>query len=196
MTPLVLIRHGPTDWNADRRLQGHTDVPLSEDGRELVSSWRVPPPVDGYRWVSSPLQRASETAELLGARDPALEPRIIEMHFGEWEGRRLPDLRSELGEEMVRNEARGLDFRPDGGETPRQVQERLVPWLEDIDSTGRPTVAVTHHGVLRVLYAMATGWDLVGPSPEKFEWGAMHCFQVGSDAQVDVERINVGLAEK
>jgi broad specificity phosphatase PhoE len=141
MTPLVLIRHGPTDWNADRRLQGHTDVPLSEEGRELVSSWRVPPPVDGYRWVSSPLQRASETAELLGARDPALEPRIIEMHFGEWEGRRLPDLRSELGEEMVRNEARGLDFQPEGGETPRQVQERLVPVRHGDRMGSRWTVA-------------------------------------------------------
>lgn len=193
MTPLVVIRHGPTAWNDEKRLQGHTDVPLSDKGREIVSRWRIPPPVDQYRWVCSPLLRATETAELLGANDPDIEPGLKEMNYGTWEGSRLADLRRDLGTAMAENEARGLDFRPEGGETPREVQARLKPWLVDVASGRRPTLAVSHHGVLRALYSLATGWNMVGPPPEKFRWGAMHCFLVAMNGQVSVERINVSI---
>ena len=56
-----------------------------------------------------------------------------------------------------------------------------------------PTVAVSHHGVLRALYSLATGWNMVDLLPEKFQWGAMHCFHVSSGGQVSVDRINVSI---
>lgn len=193
MTPLAMIRHGPTAWNSEKRLQGRTDVPLSAEGRERVLSWRVPAELDAYRWVASPLSRAVETAKLLGARTPRIEPRLREMHYGDWEGRSLPELRESLGEVMAINEARGVDFQPDGGERPRDVQQRLTSWLSDLGEAEEPTVAVSHHGVLRALYSLATGWNMVDPLPEKFRWGAMHCFHVSSDGQVSVDRINVSI---
>lgn len=196
MTPLVMIRHGPTLWNEEKRLQGHTDIRLSDEGREFVSRWQVPSPVDQYHWVSSPLHRARETAELLGANDLEIEPRLMEMNYGKWEGSRLNDLRRDLGEAMAENEARGLDFQPEGGESPREVQARLIPWLADVASSGRPTVAVAHHGVLRALYSLATGWSMVGPPPEKFQRGVMHCFKVAENGQVSVDRINISIAAK
>lgn len=196
MTPLTMIRHGPTAWNAEKRLQGRTDVPLSDEGREFVSGWQIPSAVHECRWVSSPLRRATETAKLLSARDPEIEPRLMEMNYGDWEGSRLQDLRTSLGNVMAENEARGLDFCPDGGEKPRQVQERLVSWLHDVATRGSPTVAVSHHGVLRALYSLATGWNMVDPLPEKFQWDAMHSFHVSDDGQVHVERINVSIAAK
>lgn len=195
MTPLVMIRHGPTAWNSDRRLQGRTDIPLSEEGRTLVSGWRVPSELRGYEWVSSPLKRACETAGLLAGMPPRIEPLLTEMDYGEWEGKRLADLRAELGEAMAENEARGLDFRPAGGETPRDVQVRLKQWLGTLAGHPRATVAITHHGVLRALYSLATGWDMAGPPPEKFRWGAMHRFSVSDGGQVRVERINIDLAK-
>lgn len=186
-----MIRHGPTEWTVLKRLQGHTDIALSKEGREIVSRWQVPPPVDQYHWVCSPLRRACQTARLLGANDPEIEPGLIEMNYGTWEGKRLTDLRRDLGDEMTENEARGLDFRADGGESPREVQARLAPWLLELARRNRPTVAVSHHGVLRALFSMATGWDMAGPLPEKFRWGAMHCFNVDEKGQPRVERINV-----
>ncbi len=57
-TPLVLLRHGPTDWTADGRLQGHSDRPLSAEGRVRVRRWRVPAEAGRCRWVTSPLRRA------------------------------------------------------------------------------------------------------------------------------------------
>ncbi|MDA7948231.1 MAG: histidine phosphatase family protein [Hyphomicrobiaceae bacterium] len=193
MVPLAMIRHGPTAWNSEKRLQGRTDVPLSEEGRETVLSWRVPEELKDYQWVASPLSRAVETARLLGASVPAIEPRLREMHYGNWEGRSLPELRQSLGEVMAENEARGVDFQPDGGERPRDVQERLSSWLADLGRSAAPTVAVSHHGVLRALYALATGWNMVDPLPEKFQWGAMQCFHVSSSGEVSVDRINVSI---
>jgi broad specificity phosphatase PhoE len=196
MTPLIMIRHGPTLWNEEKRLQGHKDIHLSDEGRRLVSSWQVPTPFNSYQWVCSPLHRARETAELLGARELLVEPRLKEMNYGNWEGCRLGDLRKELGEVMAENEARGLDFQPEGGDRPSDVQGRLVSWLSDVARNGRPTLAVSHHGVLRALFSLATGWNMVGNPPEKFQWGAMHCFQVADDSQVSVERLNISIAPK
>ena len=96
-----------------------------------------------------------ETARLLGL-DPKPEPRLIEMAWGEWEGQE-PRRRCapSSATAMAENEARGLDFRPPGGESPRDVQARLRPLLAELE---RPTIFVTHKGVLRALYALATGW--------------------------------------
>ena len=72
-----------------------------------------------------------ETAVLLGL-NPQPEPRLIEMAWGAWEGRRLSELRAELGDLMRENEERGLDFRPPDGESPRDVQNRVRPLLAEI----------------------------------------------------------------
>ncbi len=121
MTIVALIRHGPTAWNEQRRTQGHRDIPLSEAGRAEVSRWQIPEMLEDARLVTSPLSRASETALLLFGRAAEVEPRLIEMNWSEWEGRTLAGLRAEFGAAFAANEARGLDFRPAGGESPRAV---------------------------------------------------------------------------
>ena len=88
-----------------------------------------------YRWFVSPRQRARETAKILGL-DPIIEPTLAEMSWGEWEGRRIPDLRAEYGETMAENERRGLDFTPPGGESPRDVQKRVQPWMTAVGTAG------------------------------------------------------------
>jgi probable phosphoglycerate mutase len=194
MTRLALIRHGPTAYNEDRRMQGRVDEPLSTAGRSAVEGWSLPPDLRGGDWVSSPLIRARETAALLGGPEPAIEPRIIEMDWGQWEGRRLDDLRSDLGNAMAENEARGLDFRPVGGESPRDVQARVAPWLADVGRRGRATLALTHKGVIRAIFALAMGWDMTGKPPAKLARAAAHLFTVAPDGQVAVERLNMPLA--
>ena len=129
MPRLALIRHGPTDWNEARLIQGHTDRPLSEDGEKVVATWSLPSTLSGLDWYVSPLTRARQTASLLGI-EPTVEPLLIEMDWGEWEGKNSADLRAAYGDEFTRQTSRGLDMRPHGGETPRELRARLSGWLE------------------------------------------------------------------
>lgn len=193
MTRLAVIRHGPTAWNAEKRLQGRADVPLSADGRAAVATWRLPFDASGFAWMSSPLCRAVETAEILGARDLVVEPRITETDWGAWEGRRLADLRQELGAAMTENEARGLDFQPMGGESPRQVQMRLRPWLGDVAARRDATLAVAHKGVIRALLALATGWTMTGDPPVKLGRAAAHLFRLDGAGNIEVECLDMAL---
>ncbi len=202
MTPLVLIRHGPTDWNAEGRIQGQGDVPLSAAGRDEVRGWRLPPELadeqGGWDWLSSPLARARETAALLrygsGAAEARLEDALMEMHWGDWEGRRLAELRAEDGAHMAAEESRGLDFRPPGGESPREVQDRLMPLLAELAAAGRPAAAVTHKGVIRAVYARATGWDMTGAPPEKLLDACAHRFVLDGGGAPRPDHLNIPLA--
>jgi len=187
MTALLVIRHAPTDWNESGLIQGRTDRPLSEAGREELRRMRLPAGWEDALCLASPLRRAMETAELLGLA-PISEPRLVEMDWGAWEGRSLAELRAAPGPEMARNEARGLDFRPPGGESPREVQERLRPLLERLSV---PTIAVTHKGVLRALYAMAAGWLMTEKPPQKLLNGHAHLFAVKPDGTPEVDRLNI-----
>ena len=182
---LALLRHGDTAWSAEGRIQGRTDVPLSDVGRAALLAVKVPA---AMRVVCSPLRRCVETAQALGHPDAAREPRLAEMSWGAWEGRRLADLREELGAAMQANEARGWDFRPEGGESPREVLARVRGWLAELRE---PTLAVTHRGVIRAVFAAASDWDLLGKPPVKLDWGALHFFRIGADGLPSIDRLNV-----
>jgi len=195
MTRLVLLRHGPTAWNAERRIQGQSDVPLSAAGRALVGGWRLPADLGIEHWMSSPLSRATETAALLLGGPVAVEARLREMSWGTWEGRSLADLRAEGGAAMAANEARGLDFRPPGGESPRDLQRRLLPWLVEVAAAGRPVGAVTHRGVIRAVYALAASWDMTGRPPHRLQAGGLHLFRLDADGAPRIDRLNLPLAE-
>jgi probable phosphoglycerate mutase len=98
VTPLVAIRHAPTAWNRARRLQGRTDIPLDEAGEAVARSWAVPDEWRGYHVLSSPLQRARRTAQILFPdREIAIDARLIEIGFGDWEGEVLAELRARPG---------------------------------------------------------------------------------------------------
>lgn len=195
-TWVAFIRHGITGWNQEGRIQGQTDIPLSDVGRAELRGRRVPASFRQARCVASPLVRALETARLLGLADPELEPCLKEMDWGEWEGCTLQDLRARAGADMLQNERRGLDFRPRGGESPREVRARLGSWLERVAQTMEPCVAVTHKGVIRAALSLATGWDMTGEPPLPLEWGCAHVFWVGPDAGLSVREVNVALERK
>jgi probable phosphoglycerate mutase len=162
---VLLIRHGPTEWNADGRIQGRADPGLSAQGRAAVATWRLPAPWAAARVLSSPLRRARETATMLTGRTPAVDGRLIEMDWGRWEGRRLAELRAEAPGAVAANETRGLDFRPPDGESPREVAMRLQALLAELATDPQAVVAVCHKGVIRAALVLATGWDMRSKPP-------------------------------
>jgi probable phosphoglycerate mutase len=189
VTLLALIRHMPTVWNAEGRLQGRRDTPLDPTA---FPDWRLPPELDGWRFLASPLSRAFETAARLGVA-PRIEPRLTEMTWGDWEGYTLAELRLGFAGTVDELEAQGLDLRPPGGESPRDVQARVAPLLAEIAASGQPTAAVTHKGVIRAVFARATGWDMLGKPPYRLSWSAAHVFRLDPAGHPSVERLNLPL---
>lgn len=159
------IRHGETDWNVAGRLQGHRDIPLNAKGRAqaghcglvlrdlLAKTGRDPAELD---FVSSPLGRATETMELvrLGLGLPAdgyvIEPRLIELSFGDWEGSTIALLHQNDPVRISQREHDKWHFQPPGGESYEMVAARMRGWYE---SLSRDTVATSHGGTCRGLMA-------------------------------------------
>ena len=190
---LVLVRHGITAWNLEKRIQGRTDVELADAGRRVLQELSVPRAYLEFDWYASPLRRALDSAAILGIANPSVDPRLIEMSWGDWEGQILKPLRKRLGDVMRENESRGLDFCPPGGESPRQVQRRLQSWLSEIASLGRNSAAVTHKGIIRCIYSLASGWDMIGDAPLDFDWEAMHLFEFDEHGRLGDSYQAIGL---
>ena len=189
--PFAVLRHAPTVWNGERRLQGTTDIPLSGDGEAAAKTWHLPAPADRWNRVCSPLIRARRTAELVQPSAPVtVDSRLREMSFGVWEGKSVAQLRAEGGETFAAGERLGLDFHPPGGESPRMAMERLSAWAREI-AAGEPVVAVTHKAAIRALLALAIGWDMTGRQPIKLDWRCLHFFSARADGTVTLDRPNV-----
>jgi broad specificity phosphatase PhoE len=189
--PFALLRHAPTAWNADGRLQGLTDTCLSREGEAAARRWRLPAPADGWKRVSSPLQRARRTAELVQPSVPVgIDSLLREMSFGLWEGLTIQELRATGGEAFATAEAAGLDFQPPGGESPRAAMARLSHWSSTL---AEPVVAVSHKAAIRALLALATGWNMLGRPPHKLDWRCLHFFVAHDEGCVTIDRLNVPL---
>ena len=145
------IRHGQSVWNAENRWQGHSDVPLSELGRQQARYLQKALQGVNFDLVfCSDLMRAEETARLALPDAPRVqERRLREMNFGDFEGL----TRDEMSEEQRLfladwlQDPIGLGTLP-GGESLQQVRARVENWLEGLPTQGRVAV-FTHGGVIR-----------------------------------------------
>ena len=125
----------------------------------------------------------------------SVEPRLIEMDWGQWEGRTRSELRQSAGTLLAHEEAKGLDLQPPGGESPRAVQARLSAWLAERGNASVDSGAVTHQGVIRAVYALASDWQMLEPPPTELEWNAIHCFRWTTSGRIEVHQLNIPLTE-
>lgn len=160
-----LTRHFETDWNAAKRLQGRTDRPLTDAARARAAALRPPPEWAGARLIATPLARSEETAKLLTGAAPEIEPALIELSWGAWEGRRGADLLADAASGYAHVETWGWGKRPPGGESPDDAWARIAQALSRIAAAGRPALLVLHRGVMRVILARAWGWNFNTPEP-------------------------------
>ncbi len=163
---LYFVRHGETDWNRERRLQGQHDIPLNPLGRtqaqrcgtllrELLGKDGVG--VADYDYVSSPLGRARETMEIMRGvmgLDPSAyrtDARLMEMSFGRWEGFTYAELQTREAAALEARERDKWGFVLPGGESYAQLEKRVQVWYESVACT---TVVSAHGGVCRALMAL------------------------------------------
>lgn len=168
MDPVTyLVRHGQTDWNAEGRLQGQADTDLNEIGRaqatrngELLAGLVRDPSV--FDFVSSPMRRACETMERirramgLPAEGYRVDSRLVEIHFGAWQGHTFAEL--ELADPgcFTRRQKDKWAFVPpgEGAESYAGLAERVRPVLDGIAGN---TICVAHGGVLRAAFRLVAG---------------------------------------
>ncbi|HKU02159.1 MAG TPA: histidine phosphatase family protein [Arthrobacter sp.] len=157
LTTFALVRHGQTDWNAERRLQGSTDIPLNDVGRGQARD--AVAILEAYEWdavVSSPLSRAAETADLiaegLGLTVSRRVPELTERSFGPAEG-------MQAGPEL---EALRVPGGFKGAESEDEAADRGLAALEALaeEYRGQRVLVVTHGTLLRVSLSRAIGQAL------------------------------------
>ena len=160
---IYLVRHGETEFNRERRLQGHVDSALTDLGRRQAEAMgaqlrELIGADPGWRILSSPLGRTRRTAEILAARlgvtQIEIEPRLIELSWGEWDGRLRADLAAAHPDTFGRT---NWAFHAPTGETYEAMCGRLSSWLADLPPEAERKVIAVSHGVtgrvLRGLYA-------------------------------------------
>lgn len=169
-TELLLIRHGVTAWNRERRFQGRIDIPLDEQGRRQAERLAAALAGEPVRAVyASDLARAWQTAlPLAGALrvEPRAEPGLRERHYGAFEGLTFEELERDHPGDFARWRAREPDFEPPGGgETLRALHARVESLLRALARRhrGERVAAVTHGGVLDCAYRIATGLAIEAP---------------------------------
>lgn len=175
---VLLARHGQTDDNREPlRFQGWRDTPLNATGRRQAAELAGRIAGDGIvaLW-SSDLSRASETAEVVGARlglEPTLDPRLREANRGRWEGRLFSDVAEEEPELFAAWMRAGPEWRFPGGESLLEQQQRVAECVEEIRAGGElPALAVCHGGSIRVMLCLSDPRGL----------GAFHTFEVPNTA--------------
>jgi 2,3-bisphosphoglycerate-dependent phosphoglycerate mutase len=162
-TELILIRHGETAWNRERRMQGQTDTPLSDLGRAQAAAVAQRLAQHDFAAIySSDLTRAWDTAAAIAqvsGHAIVREPRLRECTFGLFEGLTYVEMAQRYPAEHARFLLREDDYAVPGGESPRQFYQRSLGCLEEIAQAhaGACAVVVTHGLVLDTLYRAARG---------------------------------------
>jgi broad specificity phosphatase PhoE len=153
---LLLARHGQTEWNADRRFQGHTDVVLSERGRAQAHA--LGRALRGRRVAAayvSPMRRAVETAEIAladaGIPYTPIEE-LRELSLGQWEGCTIDEIRQQDGDPYAAWLRAPLDCPPPGAEPLPDVRDRVLAAVERIAAAHADgdALLIAHGGVISV----------------------------------------------
>ena len=170
-TPLIyVVRHGSTDWNLEKRLQGAKDIPLNETGRQQAANngralkALLGQDTQAFDFVSSPLFRTRETMELmrqamgLERSGYRMDDRLVELSFGDWEGSTLKEIAVSTPEKVKERARNKWDFQPPGkdAESYEILSWRVSAWLNEVKG---PTVCVCHGGIVRVMF------NLIGSMP-------------------------------
>lgn len=150
MTRIALLRHYPTSWNLEARLQGQTDIALADEARATLQTLALPKPWGKARIVSSPLVRARETAEILAQGRPVeIDVRLVEISWGDWEGQRAEDLLADPSSGFTPTHEWDADTKAPNGESGREAWARTRPALAGMAAHGGLTLLVTHKALMR-----------------------------------------------
>ncbi|MDB5809380.1 MAG: histidine phosphatase family protein [Betaproteobacteria bacterium] len=207
MSQLILIRHGETVWNRERRMQGQMDSPLSEVGlRQAQALARRLSKLEFKTLYCSDSGRAHQTARSVAdvtGHELKVEPRLRERHFGVFEGLTGPEIEAQHPEAYLRFKSRDPHYVVPGGESAVAFRDRALTCLIEIAGrhANEVVVIVTHGLVCDIAYRAAHGMELIarrdvelvnaGLNHFRYLDGAWHMDRWGDAAHLDVELTTV-----
>lgn len=169
MTRLCIVRHGETDWNAGKRIQGQIDVPLSALGHAQARATGNALRDEGFAAIySSDLTRARQTAEATAhlARIPLqVDPGFRERHYGIFQGLDHAECQTRHPAAYAAHKARDPRFTLEGGESLLTFAGRLAQAFDAVvrRHAGESVAIFTHGGVLDIIYRQAASMSLIAP---------------------------------
>ena len=166
-TRLLLIRHAQTEWNIQRRFQGHGDSPITEEGQEQLQ--RLKSRLAGLEFdvvYSSDLRRTMETSKMLSGKQRVKEPRLRERGVGILEGLNLEQIMAEHAEAFRAFRSGAKDHQIEGGESLQIALNRAWTFLEEMPEkhSGAELAAVSHAGLIRLICKQILGLALDAPN--------------------------------
>jgi len=192
MPILYYIRHGETDWNAESRFQGQMDIPLNERGlgqadRNGLKLAELLDDPSQFDYVSSPLSRTRETMERIRLKlqlpkdQYRLEPRLMEISYGDFEGTTQADLKIRDRDLYYERKRNAWNFRPPNGESHQDAMTRISAWASEVD---RDTVVVAHGAVGRVMRVLMAGVKPEEIARDMFPQNRICIFENGTERWV------------
>ncbi len=186
MLKLYLIRHGETDWNAEGRIQGHSDIELNERGLEQARCLAARMPEEGSfdAIYASPLRRAYRTAELVGhaLKMPIVaDARLLERSLGQLEGLTLAEIKEKFPDVHRAWHEGGVRPHIPGEESRESFVQRTRDFIRDVRAqyaTGR-VLAITHGGTVNMLLMAGLEIDSERPLPFHIDNASINIVQWG-----------------
>ena len=194
-TRFALIRHAQTVWNREKKIQGHSDSPLTADGEKQASGWgQILSQFAWDRMLASDAGRAQATAEIINAilKVPlTIDSRLKEQNWGQWEGMTVRQIEAEARQELDDQVTAGWDFCPPGGESRRSVWQRSQATLAQAAERypGQNLLVITHEGIVRSLIYNLCGRRFLPGEPAILKSYQLHWLVYGHSG-LNIERIN------
>ena len=194
-TRFGLIRHAQTVWNREKKIQGHSDSPLTADGERQASSWGQS--LSQFPWdriLASDTGRALATAERINAdlKIPlAIDSRLREQDWGQWVGKTVTQIEAEAPQVLDDQINAGWDFCPPGGESRHSVLKRSQKALQEAAERypGDILLIVTHEGVIKSLIYHLCGRKFLPGEPVILKSNQLH-WLVYNKNRLKLENIN------
>jgi broad specificity phosphatase PhoE len=175
-----LIRHAQTVWNREKKIQGHSDSPLTTDGKRQASGWgQILSQFSWDRILASDTGRALETAERINRvlnLSLTTDDRLREQDWGRWTGKTISQIKTEEPQRVAEQVNAGWDFRPPGGEDRNRVLYRSKTALLEaaVRWPGDNLLVVTHEGVIKCIIYHLCGRKFLPTEPPLLKSYQLH----------------------
>jgi probable phosphoglycerate mutase len=181
---IYLLRHGEVEGNAEKRFIGQSDPPLSGVGRQHARVWNIKlAPIEWETVICSDLRRSEETARIIaGDKQAAIRttPKLREILLGKWEGLSRDYVRRYFPEQWRKRGDDLANYQPPGGESFKDLQERVVPPFEAVSLQLKGhSLIIAHAGVNRVILCHILGMPLSNLFRLGQDYGALNIIDYG-----------------